>query len=176
MKSITLNCTRKEGDMNFCPKCGNPLITREIDSRPRQSCPADGCGYVLWDNPVPIVAAIVEHEGTVILVRNQGWPENMFGLVSGFLEKGETPDNAVLREVKEELGLDGRIESFIGYYSFVEMNQLILAFHVAARGEIRMSEELQEFKCVDPSKIRPWPFGTGLAVKDWLDMRSSSGR
>lgn len=160
--------------MNFCPKCGSPLVTKVIDAGSREACPADSCGYVFWNNPVPVVAAIVEHEGKVILVRNQGWPEKMFGLVSGFLEKGETPDDAALREVKEELGLDGRIESFIGYYSFMEMNQLILAFHIVATGEILMGEELQEYKCVDPLKIRPWPFGTGPAVKDWLEMRSSS--
>ncbi|HQI01290.1 MAG TPA: NUDIX domain-containing protein [Deltaproteobacteria bacterium] len=162
--------------MDFCPKCGSRLVAKEIDSRTRKACPADACGYVFWDNPVPIVAAIVEHEGKVILVRNQGWPEKMFGLVSGFLEKGETPDHAALREVKEELDLDGRIEGFIGYYSFIEMNQLILAFHIVAQGEIRMSEELQEFKCVDPAEIRPWPFGTGQAVKDWLETRASSSR
>lgn len=160
--------------MKFCPKCGAGLTVKEIDSRSRAACPENACGYVFWDNPVPVVAAIVEHEGNVILIRNRGWPENMFGLVSGFLEKGETPDDAALREVKEELDLDGQTESFIGYYSFIEMNQLILAFHIVARGDIRMSEELLEFKRVDPSKIRPWPFGTGPAVKDWLEKRSSS--
>lgn len=154
--------------MTFCPICGNRLLIKSIDGRSREACSSDSCSYVFWDNPIPVVAAIIEYEGDVILVRNVGWPEKMFALVSGFLEKGETPDEAVLREVKEELGIDGVIGRFIGYYSFLERNQLILAYHVIAKGSIRLGEELQEFKRISPDKLRPWPFGTGPAVRDWL--------
>ncbi|MCJ7685476.1 MAG: NUDIX hydrolase, partial [Desulfobacteraceae bacterium] len=93
----------------------------------------------------------------------------------GFLERGETPDEGVLREVKEELGLEGRIESFVGYYSFLEMNQLILAFHVKGEGEIIIGMELDEIKLIRPEKLRPWRFGTGLAIKDWLETRKAGG-
>jgi NADH pyrophosphatase NudC (nudix superfamily) len=65
-----------------------------------------------------------------VLVRNKAWPQKMYGLVTGFLEEGETPENGILRAVKEELGLDEKIADFIGYYTFFAMNQLILAFHV----------------------------------------------
>lgn len=160
--------------MGYCPRCGSMLVAKDIDGRPREACRAESCPFVLWDNPTPVVAGIIEHEGDVILVRNAGWPEKMFGLVSGFLEKGETPDEAIVREVKEELGIDGRIEGFIGYYSFMERNQLILAFHVVARGTVMLGEELQEFKRVPPAKLRPWPFGTGPAVKDWLARKGAS--
>jgi NAD+ diphosphatase len=154
--------------MKFCPECGSPVAPREIDGRMREACTSEACPFVFWDNPVPVVAAIVEHEGEVILVRNVGWPEKMFGLVSGFLEKGETPDEGVLREVQEELGLAGSIARFVGYYSFTMRNQLLLVFHVTASGEVSVGEELQEIKKVLPEKIRPWPFGTGPAVRDWL--------
>ena len=95
----------------------------------------------------------------------------MFGLVTGFLERNETPESGVLREVKEELGLEGRINDFIGCYSFFQMNQLILAYHVQVDGEIVLGEELVECKMVPPEKLRPWEFGTGYAVKDWLKKR-----
>jgi ADP-ribose pyrophosphatase YjhB (NUDIX family) len=130
---------------------------------------------VFWDNPTPVVAAIVEFDGEVVLVRNKEWPEKMFGLVTGFLEKGESPEEGILREVKEELGLEGRIEDFVGYYSFFQMNQLILAFHVKAQGKIVLGEELAEIKSVMPNKLRPWRFGTGYAVQDWLDKKKTTG-
>ena len=110
----------------------------------------------------------------VILARNQGWPEKMFGLITGFLEKGETPDAAVLREVREELGLTAEAAHFIGYYPFFEMNQLILAFHVPARGEITLSEELAAIKPVPVERLKPWTIGTGPAVRDWLARRSDA--
>ena len=159
-------------EMKFCPVCRSDLVTVEIDGKPRKRCSSEECDFVFWNNPVPVVAAIVELGGDVILVRNKGWPEKMFGLVTGFLEEGETPDEAIIREVNEELDLKGRIESFIGYYSFFQMNQLILAFHVRAEGRIVLGEELVEFKAVAPERLRPWKFGTGYAVMDWLEKRN----
>jgi NADH pyrophosphatase NudC (nudix superfamily) len=95
----------------------------------------------------------------------------MYGIVAGFLEREETPEEAALRETREELGLDGRGAAFIGYYTFREMNQLILAFHVVGEGEIRLGDELADFREVTPDRLRPWPVGTGPAVRDWLEGR-----
>ena len=160
--------------MKFCPQCGRELAVVEVDGKPRPKCTSTSCDYVFWDNPTPVVAAIVELDDAVILVRNKGWPDKMYGLVSGFLEKGETPKTAILREVKEELGLEGESVHFIGYYSFFARNQLILAFHVRAQGEIVIGPELADIKSIPPDKLRPWPFGTGLAVRDWLEARKIS--
>ena len=157
--------------IKYCLYCGSELSAKIINGKDYQACPAKNCEYVYWDNPLPVVAAIVEHEGNVLLARNKAWPPKIFGLITGFLEKGESPENAVLREVKEELGLDARLESMIGVYPFLEKNQLIIAYHVSASGEINVGEELAEVKSVPPEKVRPWPFGTGIAVKDWLEKR-----
>src|SRR5687768_7570639 len=78
--------------ITFCPQCAKPLGDRPDGGRPRRACPDEACGYVHYENPTPVVAAIVELEGRVILVRNKGWPESWFGLVTGFLELGETPE------------------------------------------------------------------------------------
>jgi NAD+ diphosphatase len=160
--------------MKFCPQCGHELALAEVDGRSRLRCTSATCDFVHWDNPTPVVAAIVEVGDCVVLTRNKGWPEKWFGLVAGFLEKGETPENAILREIKEELGLEGKIVSFVGIYSFFERNQLILAFHVQAQGEIQLGEELEEVKLIPPEEVRPWSMGTGPALRDWLNARDSS--
>src|SRR5712691_12938834 len=161
--------------MQFCPTCASKLVPEERGDRIYLTCSSENCGYVFYDNPVPVVAALVEHGATVLLVRNKGWPEKWYGLVSGFLEKGETPEEGVLREVKEEVGLRGEIIDFIGAYAFQEMNQVILAYHVRAYGEIVLGEELAGVKAVPPDKLRPWPLGTGHAVRDWLAARGGFG-
>ena len=158
----------------FCPQCATPLLSTEVSGRTRTKCPA--CDFVYWDNPVPVVAAIVEHEGKVILTRNKGWPEKWLGIVAGFLEKGETPEDGVLREVREELGLEGEIVAFVGHYAFEMRNQIIFAYHVRIDGEITLGEELEAIKSLPPEEVRPWDIGTGPALKDWLAGRAKKGQ
>jgi NAD+ diphosphatase len=154
--------------MRFCPRCAAPLAQTEVGGATRMACADPACAYVHWDNPIPVVAAIVEHEGRVVLARNRGWPENMYGLVTGFLERGESPQQGVAREVKEELDLDTVAASLVGVYPFERKNELIIAYHVQAAGVISLNEELVDYRTIVPARLRPWKFGTGLALADWL--------
>ena len=136
---------------------------------PRMACTAPACGFVHWDNPTPVVAAIVEHEGELILARNKAWAVPFFALITGFLERSDpSPAEAVMREVKEELGLDAQGAHFVGHYRFERQNQIILAYHVPATGQITLGEELAEYRRIAPAKARYWPVATGLALRDWL--------
>ena len=155
----------------FCPRCASPLAQVDLGGASRMACPEAVCGYVHWDNPIPVVAAIVEHEGRVVLARNRSWPENTYGLVTGFLERGESPRQGVAREVKEELDLDAKATSLVGLYPFERKNELIIAYHVEAAGGISLNEELADYRAIKPARLRPWKFGTGLALADWLRSR-----
>lgn len=153
----------------FCPQCAKPLQSRMDQGVSRQSCPDAVCGFVHWDNPTPVVAAVVEHEGHIILARNRAWPMPFYALITGFLERSDpSPEEAVAREVQEELNLEATAVNFIGHYAFPRQNQIILAFHVAARGEVALNEELVDYKRIEPAKARYWPSSTGLALRDWL--------
>ncbi|ROQ90672.1 NUDIX domain-containing protein [Desulfosoma caldarium] len=158
--------------MKFCPECGKPLAHAFIDGRPRKVCPDSLCGYIYWNNPTPVVAGVVEWNGGVILVRSRGWPQRFFGIVAGFLEAGETPEEGILREVAEELGLTGRIVDFLGHYDFPEKNQTIAAFHVRAEGTLVLGHEIAEAKVLPPEQVKPWNAGTGPAVKEFLRRRT----
>jgi NADH pyrophosphatase NudC (nudix superfamily) len=157
--------------MKFCPICTTELIYAAVDGAQRLKCPSQGCGYVYWDNPIPVVVGIVELNNSVILVRNVGWPEKMFGLVTGFLEKEETPEESILREVEEELGIIAQISQFVGYYAYFDLNQLLLVFHLTAEGDIVLGSELEDFRVIPIRKLKPWDFGTGIALKEWLEAR-----
>ena len=154
----------------FCSACGAPLAPTPLAGRMRLACSAP-CGHVEWGNPLPVVAALVEREGMIVLARNHAWQPGVFGLVTGFLEAGESPEAAVMREVKEELALEASSATLIGVYPFERRNEVIIAYHVQASGEIALNEELAEFRLIAPEKLRPWDFGTGLAVRDWLERR-----
>jgi NADH pyrophosphatase NudC (nudix superfamily) len=155
-------------DYKFCPICGSDLITASIGGKERRKCASENCIYVFWDNPLPVVAAIIEYEGKALLARNAEWPEKIFALITGFLEKDETPEEAVKREVKEELGLDTSDLNYIGLYTFKEKNQIIIAYYLECTGSIILNDEIAETKIIPFEKLKPWPFGTGPAVCDVL--------
>lgn len=156
-------------EFKFCPICASALTVRVEGLRERIACPSGH--WTHWDNPLPVVAALVEIEGRILLARNAAWPEKMFALITGFMERGETPEQGVARELKEETNLDAEQVSLIGVYEFISKNELIIAYHVKASGDIRLSEELVEFRLVAPEKLRPWPAGTGYAMADWMRAR-----
>jgi NADH pyrophosphatase NudC (nudix superfamily) len=95
----------------------------------------------------------------------------MFGLITGFMEAGETPQAGIAREVLEETSLRAEAVELVGVYDFQRMNQLIVAYHVTARGEITLSPELAEYKLFRPEDLKCWPAGTGYALADWLGAR-----
>jgi NAD+ diphosphatase len=154
----------------FCPLCAAPLVERTIRGEVRPVCRAN-CGFIHYDNPTPVVAAVVEHNGMVVLGHNRAWPQTLrsfYGLITGFLERAETPEQCALREVKEELDLDGTAATLVGVYAFEQMNQVIIAYHVLATGTITLSEELDDFRHVPLQECKVWSAGTGFALRDWL--------
>ena len=159
--------------MKYCPQCGSPLIQLPISGRDRLTCQDAQCGFVHWNNPIPVVAAIVEHDDHVVLVRNVGWPEHWYGLVTGFLESGEMPEEGVLREVEEEIGLKPEMQSYIGMYEFYRANQLLIAYHVTVNShDVNLCRhEIADHKWVHVEEVKPWTAGTGVALRDWLSAR-----
>lgn len=157
--------------MRYCPRCAQPLIELPLAGRERLACPDIQCGWVHWDNPLPVVAAIVEHEdsgGKILLARNRAWDFEFFALITGFLERDESPEEAVAREVMEETSLYVTAQELVGVYDFQRKNELLIVYHVKARGEIVLGEELSDYRLMEPKDIVPWEQGTGPAVRDWL--------
>ena len=162
--------------VRFCAACATELVLISVaedgGDKLRLRCPA--CGWTHWNNPTPVLAAIIEcsdRDGQLLLARNAAWPGKMFGLVTGFMEAGETPQAGILREVAEETSLVGEVVSLVGVYDFQRMNQLIVAYHVRARGDISLSPELAECRLFEPARVKCWPAGTGQALADWLRAR-----
>ena len=159
--------------MQYCPHCRKVLETLPLGGRERLACPDYQCGFVHWNNPIPVVAAIVEHDEHIVLVRNVGWPKTWYGLVTGFLEAGEMPEQGVLREVEEEIGLKPTLESYLGMYEFYRANQLLIHYHVTVESKdvVFPKDEIADYKWVHIEEVQPWTAGTGRALRDWLATR-----
>ena len=160
-------------ETRFCTHCAAPLahIVQTEDGGEVERLRCGACGWTHWNNPTPVLAAIVELDGKVLLARNAAWPGKAFGLITGFMEAGETPQEGIAREVKEETNLDVQSLDLVGVYDFQRMNQVIIAFHTVCTGEVKLSPELIDYRLYDLPELKCWPAGTGYALADWLRTR-----
>jgi 8-oxo-dGTP diphosphatase len=101
----------------FCPLCGGRLERVSRDGRTRLSCRQ--CGRILYENPVPATAAVVLDAGQrLLLVKRAMEPaKGEWGLPGGFVELDESPEQGVLRELREETGLQGKVDRLIDVVS-----------------------------------------------------------
>jgi len=157
---------------SYCPSCGSRIGRQSVEGRFRLACDSPGCGYVHWNNPIPVVAALVRLDDDYILARNAAWPDGLFSVLTGFLEEGEAPEIAVTREVGEELGLDVQAVRFIGHFPFRERNQLIIAFTCLGKGSVVPGDEIAEIRIVPDHELASYDFGplrlTQEIVGRWL--------
>jgi NADH pyrophosphatase NudC (nudix superfamily) len=165
-------------DYKFCPCCAAPLrmLSELEDGGAKERLRCAGCGWTHWNNPTPVLAAVIQYQDKVLLARNAAWTNKMYALITGFMEAGETPLEGVAREIKEETNLDVRELNLIGVYDFQRMNQVIIAYHAVAEGEVKLSPELVDYRLVEYEQVRCWPVGTGRALADWLRSRGVEPR
>jgi 8-oxo-dGTP diphosphatase len=101
----------------FCPTCGSSLSPRPIppDNQERLAC--DNCEFVHYPTSRPCVGALVLHEGKVLLAQRGVEPDKGdWDVPGGFLDNGEHPLDGVVRELREETGLEVRPTELLGVY------------------------------------------------------------
>ena len=97
-----------------CLVCGDFLKPMMQEGRPRRRCRR--CGWIFYDNPAPAAVAIIEGHGGLLLARRAAPPhEGTWDLPGGFVESGELPERALVRELKEELGARAVITGLHGF-------------------------------------------------------------
>ncbi|MEJ2600879.1 MAG: NUDIX domain-containing protein [Anaerolineales bacterium] len=153
--------------INFCPRCGAPVIQAERYGRIRPVCPS--CGWIYFADPKVAVAILLQKDGQVLLVRRANDPRRGFWtLPAGFVVAGEDPVSAAEREALEETGLHVRIDSLLDVMYGQEHpgGAHIILFY---RGEI-ISGEMHAHDDADRAaffgldKLPPLAFNTTLSL------------
>lgn len=135
-------------EKRFCHFCGGRLTGKFIENQSRLFC--ETCGVPIYENPIPATAAVVMNEaGEVLLVKRKVEPKaGEWCLPGGFVELHEDPEDACLRELKEETALDGEIHRWAGNIiseSPVYKSVLILGYSIKnARGQLKAGDDCTE--------------------------------
>lgn len=156
----------------YCPQCGQPLKKRLCSRRLRKYCPA--CDFVHYVNPLPAAVAIAEQGSELLLIKRSLPPgEGLWTFPSGFMEAGETPEKACLRELKEETGMVGEIQKLVGIYhaySQIYGDVLNLCYQVKlVAGTLTAGDDAAAVRLVPVSGLRDLGFQSfNRAFKDYL--------
>ncbi|MCL6639488.1 MAG: NUDIX hydrolase [Firmicutes bacterium] len=151
----------------YCPVCGGALEYRPQAGRERLTCRS--CGYIFYENPVAGVAAVVfDEDGRVLLGRRNGSYRGLWCIPCGYVEYDEDVYDAVVREFKEETGLDIKVTGILSVQSNFHNPQAhtvgIWFSAEIAGGEARAQEDLDEVAFFDLEALPELAFPTDAVV------------
>jgi NADH pyrophosphatase NudC (nudix superfamily) len=123
-----------------CPRCGTPTVT--VAAGHAQRCPADGSEHFPRIDPA-VIMLVTDPDDRCLLARNRRWPERRVSILAGFVEPGESAEQAVAREVQEETGIAVARVRYAGSQPWPMPQSLMLGFRAAASGdlELRVDED-----------------------------------
>ncbi len=139
-------------EARFCPRCGQPA---DITFPRSIACPH--CGYTAYFNPKPVACTIpVDDEGRVILLRRGFDPaQGRWTFPGGFVELGESVEDAAHRETSEELRIPIELGPLVGVYSRAEDRVVLIVFLARALGRPETTPEATEV-CSFAEADVPW--------------------
>jgi len=160
----------------YCGKCGN--ITLSYKAGHVRICQSRSCGEYYFPSMDPAIIVLIISGERCLLGRQKEWREGMYSTLAGFVEPGETPEEAVAREVQEEAGIYiGEVE-YQYSQSWLYPNSLMLGFTAIAKSEDIMlgRDELEDARWFTRKEIilnpKTLPYENSIAYKlimKWLD-------
>lgn len=153
----------------------------ETDGRLRLKCPT--CAYIQYQNPVPGVGVLIEHEGRLLLIKRGHPPhQGQWALPSGFIEADESVEHAAVREAREETHLEIELDELFGVYSFPEgpPRSGLIIFYLARPtnpADLRAGDDASDARFFAPAELPVVAFRTHREVlARWLLARQAPGQ
>ena len=168
-------------NVRFCGLCGGAMRMREVLPDHKRFKVCDQCGYVDFPGPKLVAGCLVIDAGRVLLLRRGIMPRiGKWTFPGGYVDLGETPEQAAIRETIEEVGMSVGLSRLLGLYSDPAQPIAAVAVYLAEPGTEPpgLSEEATEVRYFAPHEI-PWDelafHTTEASLKAWLEVVESSG-
>lgn len=160
-----------EWDRNhrFCGRCGSETVLNPAERS--RTCPA--CGLQHFPRLAPAVIVLIEGEGRMLLARSPHFAAGVYSTIAGFVEPGESLEDAVVREIREEVGVEVRNVRYFGSQPWPFPNSLMIGFVADyAGGELRIDpSEIEDARWFSPDDLPELPSKLSIAralVDDFL--------
>lgn len=161
----------------YCPLCATALIEKEVAHVRRSVCPA--CNFIPFLSPKVVVVVVVRQRDKLLLGKRNIEPgKGLWNFCGGYVELGETVEEAAIREVKEEANLDVELESLVGIYSEGAGSHVVIAYQASihsrqVRSIAAQQEEVSELAFFPWQALPPLAFPVHqLILRDWKKLNS----
>ncbi len=156
-------CARSDKEINYCLRCGAHLEVGQHFGSIRPACPA--CGWVYFADPKVAVAALIEKDQEILLVRRANNPQRgLWTLPAGFIDAGEDPIKAIQRECLEEISLEtnvtGLYDVVFGQEHEYGAHLLIVYFADILSGTLLPGDDVDQVAFFPYQKLPPLAFET----------------
>jgi NAD+ diphosphatase len=150
-----------DANHQFCGKCGNPTLTAQEEMA--KICPE--CGFTSYTRLSPAVITAIVKDGKLLMAKHTRTSGNMYGLIAGFVEAGETLKEAVQRETMEEVGLKVKNIEYFGSQPWPFPHSLMIAFIAEYdSGRIMVDgNEITEARWFSPEELPRIPSNMSIA-------------
>lgn len=155
-------------DHKFCGRCGT--LTQSLEGERAKKC--FKCGLVNYPRISPAIIVAVVGNGKLLLAHNTNSPKDIYSVVAGFVEAGETFEECVSREVLEETGIVVKNIKYFGNQPWPFPNSLMIGFTCEyASGEIQVDgKEIGHAEWYSSTELPVTPKGISIATEliDWF--------
>ena len=137
-----------------CPRCG--ALTETFAAGHAQRCPVDGSEHFPRIDPA-VIMLVTDQDDRCLLARNRRWPPRRVSILAGFVEPGESAEQAVAREVSEETGIAVSRIRYVGSQPWPMPQSLMLGFRAVAGGDLSLrvdDEEIAEAQWYSRDELR----------------------
>lgn len=157
-----------DSDHRFCGRCGTLTVQDSRESA--KVCPS--CAYRSYPRVSPAMIVRIVNGDKILLAHNSHFPDGVYSCVAGFVESGETLENTVIREIREEVGLEVTEPRYLSSQAWPFPHSLMLGFETTADGEpVPDGVEIVDAKWFSADELPHIPRHGTIArwlIDDWL--------
>jgi 8-oxo-dGTP diphosphatase len=144
-------------EYRFCPRCGGGLDRRVVKANEPKRLVCQACSFIFYQDPKVVAGAVFTLDGGIVLLKRGVEPAmGKWVFPSGYVDQGESVQDAAIRETKEESQVDVKLGPLLNVYSYPRSPNVIIVYTAEIiGGELVAADESVDAGAFSPKKI-PW--------------------
>jgi ADP-ribose pyrophosphatase YjhB (NUDIX family) len=144
-------------EYRFCPRCGGGLSQRTVKLNEPKRLVCQACSFIFYQDPKVVAGTVFTLDGGIVLLKRGVEPAlGKWVFPGGYVDRGESVQDAAIRETKEESQLDVKLSALLNVYSYARSPNVIVVYTAdVIGGELAAADESVEARIFSPKEM-PW--------------------